>query len=264
VNNRIPEPLRPLLERLLSRFDAELPGFVTGFYLHGSIALDAFNPRRSDIDFLAVISRIPTPDDIAALSRIHREVHGEWPLQGAYLQPADLGQPADKIAPAPNYHDGKLEPAGQGMTNDVTWWLLKNGGVALRGPEPAALDFSVDTDRMLAEMRDNLNTYWARWPSRPRNMLWILFDSGVEWAVLGPLRQLWSFRERAITDKSAAGRCALERLPERWHRIIREAIRCRDGGGPSLYRSRLIRALDAAQLVRYVVITAGSASTTAS
>lgn len=255
----IPSPIRPLLDTYLSRLDTSLPGFLTGFYLHGSIALDAFNERHSDIDFVAVTSRVPTPQDLIALRAAHRATHKDyprWPLQGCYLQPADLGRAPAEIAPAPNYSDARLDRSATGITNDVTWWIIKNRGIALRGPDPSALDFTVDVDRMLSEMRENLHTYWAHWPDRPSNLAWLLLDTGVAWAVLGPLRQFYSFQERAIIDKSGAGRYALDHLPAEFHPIIREAIRCRDGVGAPHYKSRLTRAQDAIRLLRHVIATA--------
>ena len=52
MHTRVPEIVRPPLEKFLTLMDAELPGFLAAFYLHGSIALGAFNERFGDIDFI--------------------------------------------------------------------------------------------------------------------------------------------------------------------------------------------------------------------
>jgi hypothetical protein len=72
-----------------------LPGFLAGFYLHGSLALMDFSPRFSDIDFITVASRPCTPRDLTSLGTIHQMIvrtYPQWPLEGSYLQWHDLGQ----------------------------------------------------------------------------------------------------------------------------------------------------------------------------
>ena len=84
----IPEPLQPLLADYLRLVDKTLPDFVTAFYLHGSIALGAFNSRYSDIDFISVISRRANADDLEGLRAIHRIIaakYPRWQFNGSYL-----------------------------------------------------------------------------------------------------------------------------------------------------------------------------------
>ena len=50
MNERIPPILHPLLQDYSRRVNQELPGFVNAFYLVGSLALDEFNPRLSDME----------------------------------------------------------------------------------------------------------------------------------------------------------------------------------------------------------------------
>ncbi len=256
IDPRIPEPVRPLLDAALAHFDHCLPGLLAGFYLHGSITLDAFHPRFSDVDFIAVVSHPVAAGELSALREIHRDVARQFPrppLEGSYLGWPDLGLSSPDLVPHPDYHDGKLSPTGHLMVNRVTWWLLKAHGIALRGPDPDQLPFQVDWSDLIAEMKINLNTYWATWADKPRNRVWLLADSAVQWAVLGVLRQFYSFREGDIVSKTAAGRYALGCLPGEWHRIIREAIRCREGGCPPLYRSRLARAAEVVRFLRAIV-----------
>ena len=63
MDSRIPSVIRPLLTAYLILTDKALPGFISALYLHGSIALDAFQETLSDIDFIAVISRPCTASD---------------------------------------------------------------------------------------------------------------------------------------------------------------------------------------------------------
>ena len=48
------------VQRYLRLADRLLPGMITGFYVTGSVALGAYRPGRSDIDFVAVLKVRPT------------------------------------------------------------------------------------------------------------------------------------------------------------------------------------------------------------
>ncbi|MBO0694234.1 MAG: nucleotidyltransferase domain-containing protein, partial [Acidimicrobiaceae bacterium] len=53
----LPALVEAAVGRYLRLADLWLPGRVTGWYLVGSLALDAFRPGRSDVDFVAVLDR---------------------------------------------------------------------------------------------------------------------------------------------------------------------------------------------------------------
>ncbi|MEO7910952.1 MAG: aminoglycoside adenylyltransferase domain-containing protein [Roseiflexaceae bacterium] len=225
-------------------------------YLHGSIALDAFDPQLSDIDFITLGSRACTPDDIASLRTIHQAIaqqYPQWLLEGSYLQSQDVGQLGSSRTPAPYHHDNTFHASGTFDANAVTWWVLKHQGIALRGPAPEALDFDVSWDALIAEMTQNLNSYWASWTKSPAQIARLLTDDGIHWAVLGVLRQFSSFREHAITSKTGAGVYALTQLPARWQRIVQEALNLRQRTGASMYRSRILRAREAVSFLKYII-----------
>jgi hypothetical protein len=256
MHPRIPEPVQPVLQEYLLGMEEHLPGLLAGFYIHGSLALKAFNLYSSDIDFITVVSRRCTASDVECLRRIHAEVaqqYPRWPLQGSYLKWDDLGQFEGVIPPSPHLHDGVLTPDGCREIDAVTWWVLKNRGIALVGPEPQDLAFTVDWEALLTRMHENLNTYWKNFTCKPARMAWLLTDFGVQWAVLGVLRLYYTFREEDITSKTGAGKYALAHLPGRWHRLIREAIQIREHTGASTYRFRIRRAVEAWAFLRYVI-----------
>jgi hypothetical protein len=253
---RIPHIVRPLLDEYIHLLENELPGFMGAFYLHGSLALDAFDTQFSDIDFITVINRRTSKDDFDRLAAIHQTLkrqYPDWPLSGAYLQWGDLGQFEDKIEPHPHYHDDVLHARGYHDINSVTWWLLKNRGLSLYGPEPTTLDFSVDWDRLTVNMLENLNTYWRGFTRKPPRMLWLIYDYGIQWVILGVLRQFYTFREHDITSKTGSATYGLKHLPARWHPIIQEALNIRHQTKNSLYRSRITRALDAMRFLNYII-----------
>jgi hypothetical protein len=89
-------------------------------------------------------------------------------------------------------------------------------------------------------------------------MSWLLTDFGIQWAVLGVLRQYYTFREGDITSKTGAGEYALTHLPARWHRLIREAIHIREHTGACSYGFQIFRAVEAWAFLKYVICLGNS------
>jgi hypothetical protein len=256
MNARIPEPVRPVLDSYVASSDKLLPGLIRAFYVVGSIALDGFSELFSDVDFVAVLNRKASPQDIASLKAIHRSIKQQFPepkLSGSYLQPDDLGHFANEIARHPYYHDGRFHKEGCFEINSVTWWILKNRGVAVLGADPTDLPFTVDWNLLVSWMRENLNSYWMSWTKRLDGFLVMLSDWGIQWTILGVSRQYYTLRENSITTKIGAAAYALTCVPARWHPLIREAIEIREGHEGSHYSSRFSRMIDSVKFLKYVI-----------
>jgi hypothetical protein len=256
ITQRIPKLIRPALENYVFLVNQELSDLIAGFYIVGSIALDGFNEQFSDIDFVAVLSRKASEAEIQKLTRIHKGIEKDfpkWKFSGCYIQTCDLGHFEDEMDPHPYYHDGKFYEKGYFEINSITWWILKNHGITIIGKEPVDLPFTVDWNLLLARMRENLNSYWVRWTNRTGRMLAILSDWGIQWTVLGVLRQYYTFRENSITTKMKAAEYALTILPSHWHTLIQEAINIREGKKQSFYRSKTERMMTAIKFLKYVI-----------
>jgi Domain of unknown function (DUF4111)/Nucleotidyltransferase domain len=254
MNQRIPEPIRPTLQDYISLVNQQIPGLMKGFYVEGSIALGEFNEHFSDIDFVALLNRPLTSTEFSTLRHIHKVIgnsYPRWKMSGSYLQSDDLGS-CNNLVEANICYEGRLRLEGHFDWNWVAGWILKNHGIAIIGPEPQALPVTIDWDRLIKRMRENLNSYWAGWTRRPDAIGEMMFDLGIQWAVLGVLRQFYSFRENAITTKTKAGEYALTCVPRRWHRLIQEAIDIRAGRRSSAYRFRIVRTKASAYQLRIV------------
>jgi hypothetical protein len=167
-----------------------------------------------------------------------------------------LGGTVSSVPPHPHIHDGVLHITGYHDISGVTWWILKHHGIALIGPPPDQLHIPpVDWNELIAQMHQNMKSYWLRFTTDPRRMAWLLTDYGIQWSVLGVLRQYYTFRERTITSKVGAGIYALEHTPPQWHGLIHEAIGIRRGRKTSSYASRIVRAV-AARAFLQLIITA--------
>lgn len=250
MNESIPETIRPLLDKYLTLTSQQLPHLISAFYLEGSIALGGFNKRLSDIDFIALLQREPTPAETQTLRNIHAQIEKNWPrwkMSGSYLQP--------DFTSSLHYHDGVLTQGGPFAVNSVEGWILKNHGIALLGPAAQSLTFTVDWDIILRDMKTNLNTYWASYTKQPDRMLVLVSDWGVQWAVLGVLRQYYSFRENSIITKTQAGEYGLRHLPAEWHGLMREAIQIRETGKRSGFVWRVGRMVNVVRFLKFVIQT---------
>ena len=256
MNSRIPTLINPLLSAYQIALQTQLPTLIQGLYIGGSIALGEFNPRLSDIDFLTILRRPATTAELQQLKTIHKTLATQYPqapLSGSYILPDGLGKQAHEVAPHPYFHDHTFHESGHFEINFVTWWVLKYYGITLMGPEPQTLSFDVDWRELRAAMHTNLNTYWRGWTSGRQAVIGLASDEGIQWAVTGVSRLFYSFHESDITTKVRAAEYALQRVPPRWHRIIREALRLREGSPSSLYRWRLVRMLDARAFLKAII-----------
>src|SRR5262245_23404868 len=101
------------VKRYLSQMDQLLPGVVVGFYLVGSVALGAYRPRRSDIDFVAVLETGVNNNDRRRL-RVQHARSGIYTastalrerrsaltgtLNGVFVRAGDIDRPVSEIAP---------------------------------------------------------------------------------------------------------------------------------------------------------------------
>lgn len=256
IDLRIPEPVQPIIKDYLRLTEQRLVGLIDASYVIGSIALGEFNEYFSDVDFITVLSHRASPIDLGHLRKIHQSIertYPRWKMSGSYVQASDLGKRGNDLRPYAQFHDGLLHPAVHNGINSVTWWELKNHGIPIVGTASGTLPFTVSWDVLITEMRENLNTYWWSWTRYPRRVAVLYSNWGVQWAVLGVLRQFFTFRENSITTKVKAGEYALDCLPRRWHPLIKEAINIRQGQKGSSYHSRFGRMFQTVHFLNYVI-----------
>ncbi|MEV0248500.1 aminoglycoside adenylyltransferase domain-containing protein [Nocardia sp. NPDC050712] len=253
-------PVPPIVAEAAARFlaliDAEAPGTVEGLYVEGSVALDDFHPDSSDIDFVVVGTELP---DTAVLERVHARLRAQSPrpfVDGIYLNWDDLAAGPAAVGDRPMSLQGRLTA---GRHSPVTWHTLADHGIALRGPAISALDIWTDPAALAAWQNTNLDEYWGRGLDRAaplfsRAGLGLLTDFGTVWTVTGVARLHYTLTNGGITSKAGAARHARNTFPERWHRLIDEALRIRLGTDRrSLYRTRLARRRDILAYGRMVI-----------
>lgn len=259
VNPAAPIDLAVALGTYLDAVDRAAPGLVEGLYVVGSGALDDWIPGLSDIDIIAVTAEPATDDDHRALVAAHADLVARQPLphvDGVYLAWGDLS-----IEPATGLHrpwvfDGALRHDGDcPEINPITWCILAEHALVVRGPAPGDLDIATDMEARIRYVVDELSGYWrdvARGiaDSGPDGNGW---DAGsLEWCVLGSLRLHRTAFTGEVVSKTVAGRHGLTEMPEVFHDVIEHALRIRSTAD----RSSVVEGPEmatAAHMVEYVI-----------
>jgi hypothetical protein len=269
------------VDDLVARLDRAVPGRIAAFYVVGSASMGAFQPNRSDVDFVAVIDRKPGPADLAKLRAVHLGRWGDallgdvawrrrWPLvcNGIYLRAGDLSRSPLAVTPLAGHVSGRFRVAPrEGFdVNPVTWRVLADHGIAIRGPDRGRLEIHTADSELRSWSLANLNGYWRGWSARARRVGLRagaipprrLAASGV----LGAPRLHYTIATGGIATKQAAARYALEVFEPRWHVLIEDCLAYWEGR-PTGNRTRRRRARrrDAADFVDAVIAAANRIAT---
>ena len=87
----LPETAQALCNASCARIDADHPGALAALHLVGWIVLDDFRPGSSDVDFIAVLGRPLTADQVTVL---HSQISQQ------FARPNFVGIYVDADAPA--------------------------------------------------------------------------------------------------------------------------------------------------------------------
>jgi hypothetical protein len=208
-------------------------------YAAGSIALDAYQPDRSDVDVVLIC------EDSVTLARKHELVsrlrHEVLPCPARGLELVMYRRAVARSGtPEPGFevelntgsrmpfratYDGNDRPAADGRF----WYgldrsILHQSGLRLFGPPAAEVFADLSPADLRALLIDAL-TWWLTLPTPASDEP----ASGTEDAVLGACRSLVRFRYGVWLSKVAAGRRLLDDCPSP---LIERSIQARHGGVP--------------------------------
>lgn len=256
----IPEEVQDLTRRHLAEADARAAGLIVGLYLTGSVALGDFRPQWSDIDFVGVLERVPTNDDLAALADVHAGLTPQRPYDGVYLSQSTLGHPAaaGQQQPPPTYartHDGvfSIDQPGSEL-EPVPWLELGRYGIAVRGATPMSAGLP-DPERLRTWLLENLAGYWTALTEQvhagiqDRTGDAPTFGESVAWIVLGPARLHFTLATGDVTTKSGAADYIARHFPP-WAELAERCRRHRRGEEVSFITADLIEAVRLMKQVR--------------
>lgn len=240
-----------------SKLSKSLCDNFIGLYLSGSIALNGYHENKSDIDFVVVIKEPLTAESENNILYIHKAIKMRFTkpiIEGIYVPVSELGRPEKK---AFTYHDG-IASYSFAVGNAVTWFTLKKYGITVDGVPITEIHFDFDDETLISYVRNNVNTYWKRWLGHSSRLfskkgLYALTAGSVEWGVLGISRMYYTLKEFDVVSKEAAGTYALRHVPQKYERILKEAIHIRNNEKSRLFLTSFRRRRDMIGYMRYLI-----------
>lgn len=262
MNVKVPIVVQKILSEYMAIFNTKIPNTLEGLYLHGSIALNAYHNGSSDIDFIAIVNRCLTEREVKILSKIHKQLNNKYKktgMDGCYLLWEDIGKKKTETKKCLYINEGKIGRSNH-VINPITWWILRDKGISIIGPEISSFHFEVDETDLVEYVLNNMNTYWVNRLNTIERFKRIvlllpnkLVDWEVQWTITGILRQFYTLREHEIISKVDACKYAINYMPESWHNITKEAISIREGLNIRYCDSKKQRVHDTIQYMNYII-----------
>ncbi|MEU8207886.1 aminoglycoside adenylyltransferase domain-containing protein [Micromonospora sp. NPDC049044] len=231
-------------------------GLMTGLYLTGGIGFGEWIEGKSDVDFVATLTHRPTDGELEQLRQAHAQMAAYSPIDfdGMHVLVSDLASDPRNLPSVPvmlhrDFRLGQLDPV-------VAWHELARHGVTVAGPQLSTLDIWTDTHVLKRYTVDNLDTYWRAISDQlavsSADEPGAELDYACCWCVLGVARLHHLIVTGRMTTKSGAAHWGLDYYDPRWHRVLREALRLREGGRPE-YDNQASRLQDTTDFTVYVV-----------
>jgi hypothetical protein len=159
------------VEPLLERFTASVADVVplVALWAHGSLALGDFQPGRSDLDLVALVAADISDAQREQLRRTHEALISDEELADklhcSYVV-------RDQLASTGRCHvTWAMGELFERRVSPVSRRELREGGLCLYGPEPAALVPAITDQELNDYIRADLRDFW--YPKTAKPELWL-------------------------------------------------------------------------------------------
>jgi hypothetical protein len=216
-----------LIRELLAGVQSVLGDRFTGLYLSGSLAAGDFDPQRSDIDFIVVISGDLPAEMLPALTSMHAGLSNTGlgmalRLEGAYVPLAALRRYDPAIAWHPSLAvGGAFDLDHQRSDGIIQRHILREHALAVAGPNLHSLIDPVTPDDLRRAALATLRDWWAPMLDNPFRLWRREYQA---YAVLTMCRICYTLHFGEIVSKQAAARWMQETQGERWVALIQRAL----------------------------------------
>lgn len=237
--------MEELLREYVDRSREILGETLWGVYLHGSAAMGCFHPARSDLDLLTVVrGPLSAPMKRDYLEMV-ADLHGRGPAKGiemsvvrrdsvkpfVYPTPFELHFSGDHLAwyrRDPEEYVRKMQGVDWDLAAHCT--VMRRRGRRLFGP-------SIQETFGEVPATDYLDSIWRDVAGAEEEI-----DQTPLYLTLNLARVLAFQREGLVLSKAEGGAWGLEHLPERYHPLLRGALRDYRQGEDVPYDTALCRA----------------------
>lgn len=191
------------------------------------MALGAFDPEASDVDFIVATESGLGAATVERLAALHQQLGDR--LDGSYL-PCDVLRrfdPARRMHPHIESRGGRLALDDHGGETVIYRYVLRKCGIAVAGPSPQELIDPVRPDELRVGVRNLLREWW-----QPGGGAWEWFHDTVyrRYAVLTMCRVRYTLAEGDVVSKAAAADWSLAHVDASWRDLISRAAARRECG----------------------------------
>jgi Domain of unknown function (DUF4111) len=226
--------LNAVLAALLAGAGEALGENLCALYLQGSFAVGDADVH-SDVDFVAVTGSEPAAAEVERLQALHARLFALPSPWAQHLEGSYVPKEALRRRGAAQRSFWFLDNGAESLVLDphcdthLVRWVLREHGIPLAGPPPAALAGPVSSDELRAEARAFAEDYaaWAPEPTATGRMnRW-----KQAYLVTTFCRILHTLDTGRIVSKRVALEWALDSFPTEWRPLVRRALD--DRAGPS-------------------------------
>ncbi|MFZ0667631.1 MAG: nucleotidyltransferase domain-containing protein [Acidimicrobiales bacterium] len=186
-----------LTDRFISAIEPVLP--LIAVWAHGSLAGGDYQPGRSDLDLIAVLSRPSTAAEERALREVHQSLGNSFELASrlhcSYCVAGELDDPER------SHLTWAHEELMHRRVTPVTRRELHDFGLVLYGEEPAALLPAVTTEQLAEFVVRDWESFWL--PSLDHAQRWSR-DIWVDLGLLTLARATVALKDDVLITKAQA------------------------------------------------------------
>ncbi len=203
---------------------------LVGLYLTGSLTYGDFDRGSSDVDFLAVLMRPLSPEQLEHVKALHDAVHKQFPdwakrIEGSYITKDMLSSTQPPKQSRPYVNAGKFWDFQYGNEWLLNLRVLRERGIALAGPDPQDLFPPVTIEAVREAARQDLHAEWEPKLTNPAPFESPNYDTNhlQAYAVLTMCRMLHGAKNDEVASKRVASAWVRGTYGEPWKSLVEKA-----------------------------------------
>lgn len=228
-HERLSPEMKCYLKRVKTGLESILGDEITGIYVHGSLALGGFNPKRSDIDLIVVVRNLLSACTKKELAQYFLEISKQpYPveisvLSAQQLTPWQFPTPYDfhfseywrdrheqELAERTELYFNSEVRTDPDLAAHIT--IIRHCGICLSGKEIELVFPEVPKKDYLASLLSDFEECLLRIQEDP------------VYCILNMIRVYWYLKEEKIASKKEAGLAGDRLLPEIYRPLVSQAI----------------------------------------
>ena len=197
-----------LIKELSDKIKVVFGDELKGVYLFGSLVMGDFEPKRSDVDLVAIVAHDVTAQQLDKLGAVHSDFvrdHPEWSdrVEVAYVPAEGMQNFKSKSCQIARISPG--EPLHfRSMDKDwlMDWYMVLRYGQTVWGPSPDELIPKISQQEFI----DSLKNYLPQWLSSAKQAHHVGYQSYI---ILSLCRSLYVFAHGEQVSKRRAAEWAM-------------------------------------------------------